>query len=168
MVSDVFWIDGVWRGRLALLPRPRGGDWLADEVQAWRRAGIDVVVSLLTDDEVTDLGLTHEAETCGAKGIEYRAFPVPDRGVPSSYAAPQSLARSLESKLAAGKNVGIHCRAGIGRSPLLAASLLVLAGLDPGAALERVSAARGVPVPETAEQREWLTHFAQAVLPMPS
>ena len=36
------------------MPRPRGGDWLEDEIQAWRRSGVGVVVSLLTPDEIAD------------------------------------------------------------------------------------------------------------------
>ncbi len=57
MKNPVYWIEGVPTGKVAIVPRPRGGDWLEDEVRAWRAAGIDVVVSLLTDDEVRELGL---------------------------------------------------------------------------------------------------------------
>ena len=46
----------------------------------------------------------------------------------------------------------VHCRQGIGRSGLVAACLLVRKGISPGAAVEMVSAARGVSVPETTEQ----------------
>jgi len=31
MKPDIFWIPGPWRGRLAIVARPRGGDWLDDE-----------------------------------------------------------------------------------------------------------------------------------------
>jgi len=51
MNPDLFWIPGPWRGRLAVATRPRGGDWLADEAAGWRRAGLDVVVSLLENEE---------------------------------------------------------------------------------------------------------------------
>lgn len=33
--------------QLAIVPRPRGDDWLDDEMVALREAGIDVVVSML-------------------------------------------------------------------------------------------------------------------------
>jgi len=65
--------------------------------------------------------------------------------------------------LSKGKNVLVHCRQGIGRSGLVAASLLVKKGISPGAAIESVSAARGMPVPETAEQRDWIDHYAVAL-----
>ncbi len=54
----------------------------------------------------------------------------------------------------------MHCRQGIGRSGLVAARLLAKKGTSPGAAIEMVSAARGLAVPETAEQREWIDRYA--------
>jgi protein-tyrosine phosphatase len=72
-----------------------------------------------------------------------------------------ALLSKLEAQLVEGKSVGIHCRQGIGRSGLLAASLLILGGVPLEAALDRVKIARGCAVPETAEQREWVARFAQ-------
>jgi hypothetical protein len=45
-------------------------------------AGVDLVISLLEREEVSDLGLQREAELCRASGIEFVSFPIPDRGVP--------------------------------------------------------------------------------------
>jgi protein-tyrosine phosphatase len=59
-------------------------------------------------------------------------------------------------ELQRGKSVLVHCRQGIGRSGLVAASLLVLDGEEPRAAIESVSKARGVRVPETADQEQWI------------
>jgi protein-tyrosine phosphatase len=161
MRAEIYWVEGPWLGRLAIMPRPRGGDWLEDEVREWRSAGIDIVVSTLTSDEIAELNLAKEAALCRANGMEYSAFPITDRGVPGSAQATAELLRPLEEKLTEGKNVAIHCRQGIGRSALLAACLLVLGGADPEAALQRVRAARGCPVPETDEQREWVAKFSR-------
>jgi len=157
---EVYWIPGPWRGRLAILPRPRGGDWLADDVRSWRQSGFDIVVSLLTPEEANELALAQEEQHCKANGIQYVAFPVADRGVPSSPAATLDLVSRLDKALAEGKNIGIHCRQGIGRSPLIAAYLLVLSGMDLESAFQQVSSARGYSVPETTEQREWVTKHA--------
>src|ERR1700743_3176736 len=54
-----YWINPGANGRLAIVPRPRGGDWLADDLHALRREGIDILVSLLTPSEVEELGLTN-------------------------------------------------------------------------------------------------------------
>jgi hypothetical protein len=59
--TQLFWIDGPWPGRLALAARPRGGDWLEDEMKAWAQSGVGTVVSLLTRDEELSLGLEKES-----------------------------------------------------------------------------------------------------------
>jgi hypothetical protein len=51
MRTELYPIDGPWPGHLAIAPRPRGGDWLEDEIRAWRRSGVDVVLSLLSREE---------------------------------------------------------------------------------------------------------------------
>jgi hypothetical protein len=40
------------------------GGWLEDEVASWQSSGLEVVVSLLEDNEVTDLGLGDEPAVC--------------------------------------------------------------------------------------------------------
>lgn len=163
MRSELYWISGPWPGRLAIMPRPRGGDWLEDEVYSWRRSGIDVVASLLTPDEIAGLDLTGEEALSRANGIQYLSFPILDRGVPSSRDAAAVLVARLTERLADGKNVAIHCRQGIGRAALVAVGLLVTSGLDSETAIQRVSAARGCPVPETPEQRRWIAEFAESL-----
>jgi protein-tyrosine phosphatase len=147
------------------MPRPRGGDWLEDEIQAWLRSGVNVVVSLLTSDEIADLGLADEGKLCRANGIQFFSFPITDRGVPSSREAFSELVAKLAGQLAVGNNIAVHCRQGIGRSALVAICLLVLSGIDPEAANQQVGAARGCPVPETAEQRRWVADFARSLMP---
>ena len=150
-----YWIeaDGV---RLAIVARPRGWDWLADDITILRREGFDVVVSLLTAVEAEELGLLEEGNWCKAAGIQLFSFPVEDRSVPASIAELESLLGSLEHLLAQGKTVGVHCRAGIGRSAILAASILIRRGVPAGAAFRRIAEARGCPVPDTPEQRQWV------------
>jgi protein-tyrosine phosphatase len=154
-------INGPWRGRLAILPRPRGGDWLEDEVKAWRNAGIEIVVSALEQEEVAELDLAAEASLSRAESLEFINYPIADRGVPSSTRETIALAQLLDNKLTEGKIVAIHCRQGVGRSALLAASILVVGGLEVDDAFDRIRTARGCPVPDTPEQREWVAHFAR-------
>lgn len=160
MKTEVYWIAGPWPGRLAIVPRPRGGDWLEDEVRSWRDTGLDVVVSLLTPEEITEFELDQEERWCQVHCIQLHTFPIPDRGVPASPGALADLVIRLEKALEANKSVAMHCRQGIGRSSLVAATLLVSAGEDPETALECISRARGRPVPDTLEQRDWVKAFA--------
>jgi len=156
MTPDLFWIPGPWRGRLAVATRPRGGDWLEDEAAGWRTAGLDVVVSLLEQDEAAQLDLGHEGDAAQSRSMNFISFPIPDRGVPSSMPAARSLLQGIGEALDEGKSVAVHCRQGIGRSGLIAAGMLVSSGIDVDQAIDLVSAARGLPVPETPEQLEWI------------
>ncbi len=166
MRTMLYWIEGPWTGRLAISPRPRGGDWLEEEIRAWRQAGVDVIVSLLTPEEVTKLDLGKEGDWCQAYGLHFFSFPIVDRGIPVSRRASVELVRKLDKLLTEGKSIAVHCRQGIGRSALLAACLLIVSGEDPETAFQRISAARGYPVPETTEQRAWVRAIA-AELPAP-
>jgi protein-tyrosine phosphatase len=159
----MYWIDTPLGGRLAIMARPRAGDWLRDEISRWRAASVDVVVSLLEQHEALELDLGEEASLCRQAGIDFISFPVPDRGAPASLARTAELARGLLERASGGESVAIHCRAGIGRSALIAACVLVCAGVDAGDALDAIAAARAVKVPDTDEQIRWLRDFAGAV-----
>ena len=160
---QTYLIRGPWAGRLSIVTRPRGGDWLEEEVRSWARSGLNVLVSLLEPEEEAEFGLAREAELCRSSSIEFHSFPIPDRGVPASRDGTLDLVRKLERHLTAGHSVGIHCRQGIGRSGLIAACLLVSAGELPHKAFAGISRVRGCPVPETAEQREWVEAFAPQI-----
>jgi protein-tyrosine phosphatase len=121
------------------------------------------LVSFLEPAEEAELDLAKEAELCRTSGIEFYSFPIADRGVPASRDKTLNLLRELEHRLAAGKTVGIHCRQGIGRSAVIAACLLIATGETADTAFERISRVRGLPVPETAEQREWVNSLAPQI-----
>jgi protein-tyrosine phosphatase len=160
MHTDIHWVETSARGRLAIMARPRGGDWLNDEVANWRAAGVDIVLSLITRDEARELDLDSEPDLCAATGIEFLTFPIPDREVPASEFNARKIARHLASTVAEGRSIAIHCRAGIGRSALMAACVLVELGELPDKAFESIGRARGMKVPDTEEQRRWLAHYA--------
>jgi protein-tyrosine phosphatase len=162
MRKELYWLEESWPGKLAMSARPRGGEWLKDDIAKWREAGIDAVLSLLTTDEERELDIRDEAAEVGMQGMEFSSFPIPDRQIPRSEAKWAEALEKVSRTLLTGKNVLVHCRQGIGRSGLVAACLLVKKGMSPGAAVESVSAARGLSVPETTEQRDWIDHYAVA------
>ena len=160
---DVYWIKGPWPGRLAILARPRGADWLEDEVEVWKEIGLDTVVSLLTRSEEVELSLTEESDLARRRGLTFINFPIPDYSVPRSQGATRQIVDELGNQLSRGNNVGIHCRQGIGRSSLVAACILVALGESSGNAFKQIKSARGVSVPDTTEQKNWVASFAQNV-----
>ncbi|MFC9324105.1 tyrosine protein phosphatase [Kitasatospora sp. NPDC057015] len=154
MRPTLFTLDVPGPGRLSTMAKPRGGDWLEDEMTALGAHGVDVLVCALTRAEREELGLTDEPRAAAAAGLRFVEIPIPDRTVPDP-ATVLPILRSLAEELRAGAHVVTHCRAGIGRSSLLAAALLILRGTDPDTAWARLEEARGLAVPDTAEQRAW-------------
>jgi protein-tyrosine phosphatase len=165
MNPKLYWIKGPWPGKLAISARPRGGDWLEDEISGWRTAGVDVVLSLLTPQENKELELGTEADLAQAGGLRFLSLPVEDRGVPSSWDDAFRAVEKVGEMLRQGRNVAVHCRQGIGRSGMIAAAVLVKHGKTPDDALKLISDVRGVPVPETPEQREWVRKFSKREAP---
>lgn len=159
----IFWINPGANGRLAIVPCPRGNEWLAHDLKAMHGEGIDILVSLLSAVEVEALALNGEPAMCARTGMEFRSFPVPDHGVPASYRAVQELADDLATQRRHGKNIGAHCRAGIGRSALLIAAVLCVEGISPDRAFCLISKGRGLQVPDTHEQAEWISAFSSAL-----
>lgn len=128
----MFAIESRLVGGLAIVPRPRGGDWLASEIANLKADGIDVLVSLLEPAEAMELGLVFEEWRCFEAGIEFVSLPVPDRGVPDRETEFLAVAEKLRARIANGGHVGIHCRGCIGRSSMLAATILLLESVEPG------------------------------------
>src|SRR5262245_58213019 len=125
MLTELFRIPTSGPGRLAVAPRPRGNDWLDEEIAGWHRTGMDVVVSLLTPDEVEEFGLEGEANAAESYGMRFLNFPIPDRDIPSSSEGFKQLVADIGAELAANRRVVVHCRQGIGRAGMTAAAVLV-------------------------------------------
>lgn len=142
-------------GRLSTMARPRGNDWLNDAMNGLRDAGVNVLVSMLTPSEVSELDLQGEADAASGVGLDFVSCPTPDRGIPDARKF-RNLLNQLEAALDRDQHVVVHCRMGIGRSSLVAAGLLMSEGISGSDAWEAVSTARGMSVPDTDEQRTWL------------
>lgn len=158
-VSQVFWVPEVTQGRLGIMPRPRPGDWLRDEVSAWQRDGVHTIVSLLESFEVRELELREEAAMCHASQIAFISYPIQDRSVPVSMQKTSQLVSRVAGLVSGGSSVAIHCRAGIGRSSLIAGCVLLRLGVAHDDVFPMLSRARGMIVPDTNAQIDWLASF---------
>jgi len=143
------------------MPRPRGGDWLPDEISAWDRATLETIVCLLESHEVRELELTEERSLCETRGIEFLSFPITDRGVPASVRDTVTLVETIISRFQRGTAVGVHCRAGIGRSGLISACVLLKLGMPFQEVFPTLSRARGLEVPDTLAQVAWVKAFTR-------
>jgi hypothetical protein len=84
----------------ALMPRPRGGEWLAEEISGWHAEGLRTVVSLLEGDEAIELELGKKEALCNSAGLRFISYPIPDRGVPGVRAGFTELVNSSPSDCA--------------------------------------------------------------------
>jgi protein-tyrosine phosphatase len=146
--------------RLGIIPRPRGQDWLAEDISFLKRAGVDVIVSALTPTETEEWGLVDESRCCHDNGVKFLSFPIVDRSVPASLSEFDGLIDSVTEYLREGKAVVIHCWGGVGRSSVIAACVLIRYGLSVDDAFRRIEESRGRQVPDTAEQRQWVERYS--------
>lgn len=161
-MKGTYWIQHSNTPKLAIVARPRGGDWLEDDLLTLKRDGINVLVSLLTSPEEEELGLRHERERAESMGLEFISYPIQDRETPSDLESFRSLALRLADDIRLGKAVGAHCRGCIGRATVLTATILSELGWSAEAALSLIEEARGCSVPDTPEQQNWIQRYASA------
>ncbi len=157
----IYPVSALGVGQLSLMARPSGGPDLEAELRGLKRQAVDHVVSLLEPDEAEDLGLADERLLCGRLGLGFTAFPITDFGVPTYRADALELVETLYREISNGSHVVVHCRAGIGRTGLIACALLVRDGMTPGEAMHEASFARGGPVPQTDEQVAWVESLGE-------
>jgi protein-tyrosine phosphatase len=158
-VNDIFWIQGDPPVSLAIVLRPRGGDWLEEELRRMQNDGIQTLVSLLEKHEAAFLDLSEESRVAKQIGLQFLSFPIRDTQLPADLTAFQNFVQYLASRLRAGEHIGVHCRGSIGRATLAAACALIHLGWSPRSALAAIQLARGCPVPDTQEQKQWILQY---------
>jgi protein-tyrosine phosphatase len=163
VVRDLYWISEPSPGRLAIMPCPNGSNFLQDHIRRLRKEGVETIVSLLPVREAALLDVLHEAEVCQKNGIAFSSFPIEDRTVPDSREAATAFIYALTLALNDGKSIAIHCRAGIGRSALIAASVLVKNGMSTSEAFDLIRSARECDVPDKPAQRIWVMEFEEKI-----
>lgn len=158
-MDEIFWIKSNPPVELAIVLRPRAGEWLQNEMSRIKQAGVQALVSLLEPQEAKLLGLEKEAEIAEEAGLHFLNYPIPDTRVPADVDHFRTFVSGLANRLRGGESLGIHCRGCIGRSTITAACALIHIGLKPMDALAAVEAARGCRVPENSDQLEWILHY---------
>jgi protein-tyrosine phosphatase len=162
-MPEAFRVANIGNGHLAVMARPGVGEPIPKTFATLATLGVRVVVSLLEATETRELGLEGEHSACEAAGIEFFSFPIKDRGLPRDPEAVSRLSRLAHARIAEGCGWVFHCRAGIGRSGMMAASVLLQDGLTVREAFARISAARGLTVPDTPGQLEWLEEHSAII-----
>src|SRR5262245_32418390 len=116
MVPQIYKVLESDGGFLAVMARPRSGEWPRDELRGLSQIGVATIASLLEPREESELELTLERSVAEELGLTFLSFPIADRGVPPATRAFHTFASRLADDVRAGRGVAVHCRAGIGRS----------------------------------------------------
>ena len=143
-------------GRMGIGPLPgRDGDLAGDLAQIAGFAPA-LVISMTGADEMSASGAARLPEELARAGIAWAHFPVTDFGLPDSQtdAGWEAVSEQARGVLEAGGKVFVHCKAGLGRSGMVAMRLMVETGEAPDAALTRLRAVRPGAV-ETDAQEKW-------------
>jgi hypothetical protein len=83
MPAKIYWLHNFESAsRLGIMARPRGNEWLEEDILSLGRQEAQTIVSLLDRNEIYELGLEKESELCLKNGIEYINPPITDRNVP--------------------------------------------------------------------------------------
>lgn len=168
MHAEMYKIGSIGNGFLAIMGRPYIEHEAAASLRNVARLGINQVVSLLEPSEARRLGLESELFEARAQGMGFVPFPIPDMGTPRSVEKFAQITRTLFLQINSGINTLVHCHAGVGRSGLFTAGLLLHVGMDAEQAFAHVTKMRGLRVPETLNQHAWLvSNQSQIVSPSP-
>ncbi|HIE84417.1 MAG TPA: hypothetical protein EYQ00_11490 [Dehalococcoidia bacterium] len=114
-------------------------NWLADA----EATQISLIVNLAQEEELASISPEYLRYIQNNEGIEILRFPIPDFSVPADMAAFHIFVGKVVERLHLGQRVVVHCRAGIGRSGLFAASLLTNLEMPSDDVLLRVQSAGG-------------------------
>lgn len=106
------------------------GEQLAMSITTLKAAGAEVVVSLLSDAEISALGVTDLGEEIIRQGMVWYQLPIEDDCAPDKkfMKAFTSIKPALLRHINRGDAIAIHCRGGSGRTGLMAAILLLECG----------------------------------------
>lgn len=133
-----------------------------EAVRVWRP---DACIALLEEHEYEGLEIPSFREDVAAANLPWYFAPIRDGGTPQVefFEAWAQIGPTIRNVLRLGGRVMIHCRAGLGRTGLLAAALLVEFGEAPEKAIAAVRTARPNTIENTAQE-----DFVRSSLPRPS
>ena len=116
----------------------------ANGKRALAQAGIAYILNMRSEFDDAVHGLTPDTPPDGSPAdapAAYCHLPTPDDEAPSMAHLAQGIA-FIESAIGSGGKVYIHCSAGVGRAPTMAAAYLIRCGYDADDALDLIRSAR--------------------------
>lgn len=156
MGPDIYQVSTIGSGRLCVMAKPTSGEWIDEEFDAIKAFGISRVVSLLEAPEAYSVGLSKEHQYCRDRELDFVQYEIKDRGIPVSEKEFLTFIQTLHTSISEGQDTVIHCRAGIGRTGIVAAAIFIKNGVSGVKSFEIVTGARRVEVPDTEQQKNYV------------
>src|SRR6266481_815149 len=146
-------------GRLLLHSMPGRYEAIESVWNQVRKETVSAIVCLAENDELHEKSSEY-ARALGAGTVPCRVLPfeIPDRGAPEDRDAFWTLASDVANRLRSGEAVLIHCAGGVGRTAMLAISVLLALGEPMSEAESAIS--RAGSLVETTPQIEMLSWCA--------
>ena len=164
MRPDVYIVEPIGSGFLAVMAKPLSGEWIEDEFSGIAQTGVLQIISLLESHEEYEVGLKNEKSLTEKFGMHFISYPIKDRGLPESVEKFSVFTKKLYHQIAEGRSTVIHCRAGIGRTGIVAAGVLLHCGFSAKDAFDLISNKRRVQVPDTEEQYNWIESNERSIV----
>lgn len=156
MKPDVYKVRKIGNGFLAAMAKPVPGEFIEEEFAGIANEGVNQIVSLLEKHEEYTVGLREEEALTTKNSMRFVSYPIPDMSLPGSVGSFSRFTYEIYQQISEGINTVVHCRAGIGRTGMVTAGILLHDGMAPEEAFELISEKRGITVPDTEEQRQWV------------
>lgn len=149
------------------LESPRRGNIqknLRRDLAACREWGASGILTLNEPDELFGLGVGELGGHVTEAGFWWRNLPIADMGVPDdSFEVMWAVeGKQIAASLIAGERVILHCLAGLGRTGMIAARLLVDMGMSPQLAVAEVRKIRPRAI-QTEEQEKYVYKFGRKI-----
>ena len=168
-IPNSYW---VVQGRFAAGEYPGAVDSgaAAEKVRAVLAAGIDYFLDLTEQGELLPYRFIAEEEARRlGRNVEWARYPIADVSIPNSPGEMAGILDAIDSALARGRNVYVHCWGGVGRTGTVVGCWLVRHGRTGDEALaelgelwQGVEKLRYRPVsPETREQRQYVRGWSE-------
>lgn len=156
-------IPGI-QGKLIFTPCPGTKDSsLVDSLATLKQAGASAVISLMPASELATNGAEDIGKQCQAQDMAWFHLPVADEQVPLEDFGQgwKASKQSILERLNAGQDIAIHCKGGSGRTGLIAARIMIEAGIPRADAIALVQALRPKAIQHPAHIN-WITQFDAA------
>jgi protein-tyrosine phosphatase len=157
---DLLSIPGI-KGKLIFTPCPGTKDSsLVDALATLKQAGASAVISLMPVSELAANGAEDIGKQCQVQDMAWFHLPVADEQAPLEDFGQgwKASKQSILERLNAGQDIAIHCKGGSGRTGLIAARIMIEAGIPRADAIALVQTLRPKAIQHPAHIN-WINQF---------